>query len=121
MGSLSKKRGQVTIFLIVSILILITASLIFYTNSISFEKEQSITYFEFEPLRQYIERCIENTGKDGVLFVGLHGGYFNLPKYSTKDYLTKTAYYFYIDKDVMPSKNKIEEELSNYMNGEFFA
>ena len=115
------KRGQVTIFILLGLVILIAALFLFYFNS---DKKSSEVEKNFEsqqdimPIRNYIESCIKLVGEDAIVWIGEHGGYYELPTYSTKDYSIETAYYFYENSNIMPSKTDVEEELSKYLNKE---
>ncbi len=120
------KRGQITIFIIIGIIIV--ASFIFFsfqtdlTMDSGFREDVSKIPADIIPIKNYVDNCIKSVGEDALVFIGKQGGYFELPKYSTKDYYTKTAYYFYVNKYKVPSKSKIEQEISKYMNdGLFFC
>ena len=118
------RKGQVSIYMLLGLIILIGLGFVFYLrNDVSKGTEiQQVSRLPFEigPIRNYVESCIEDVGKDGVEFIGRRGGYFILPKYLTNEYLTKTAYYFYQSRNIMPTKAKVEQELSNYVNEELF-
>ena len=83
-------------------------------------KKISNAAFDVVPIKNYVESCIGDIGKEAVSLIGPHGGYINLPKYLAKDYFAETAYYFYIDRNLMPPKKLIERELSEYINQELF-
>ncbi|MAE42443.1 hypothetical protein CMO93_01615 [Candidatus Woesearchaeota archaeon] len=122
---MTKKKGQLTIFVLLGLVLLIAVSFIFYVN-----KNGTIQTSEIEksgelslsaaPIKNYVESCVKEVGEDAIRFIGRQGGYFELPEKSTKDFLTKTAYYFYENDNIMPSKEMIEEELSNYMYNMLF-
>jgi len=120
---MANRKGQITIFLIIGMILLISAGLLFYLNSQLTEKEieKSVEMpSNVLPIKNYVESCIKSVGEEAILWIGEHGGYYNLPKYSTKDYFTNTAYYFYIDSNIMPSKERVEEELSEYMDKQIY-
>lgn len=119
-----KKKSQITIFVLLGLALLIGVGFIVYirnsaTKTADAEKISNLP-FDFVPVKNYVESCIENIGKDGILLIGMHGGYFILPEYNTRDRITKTAYYFYMDKNLMPFKSRIEQELSEYMDEELY-
>src|SRR3989338_6482161 len=118
------RKSQIALFIILGLTIMIGVGFVLYLKNSSIKKPEveqvSKLPFDTDSIQTYIEACIEDVGKDAISFIGRHGGYFALPQYSTKDYFTKTAYYFYIDKDFMPSKSIIERELSKYMDEELF-
>ncbi|MBI4980492.1 hypothetical protein HZC30_02950 [Candidatus Woesearchaeota archaeon] len=79
----SNKKGQVTVFIIVGILMLFAFAAIMYftqtrvTQEISEEVEPALAQVpaEFQPLRSYTENCIQQIGKRGLLILGQQGGY----------------------------------------------
>ena len=81
----SSKKGQVTVFIIIGIiLVFVTAGIIFITQSAS---DAGLTASgdpiiedapqEFRPLQQFIEGCVEDTAKKGLITLGEQGGYIN--------------------------------------------
>ncbi len=133
------KKGQITLFIIIGILILISAILFVY-----FKKEmRNIPEPEIEiitsqplsinPIKLYIEACIENTAKNGIFLVSVNGGYISpsgIAKYNEPgDWaLIEDDYYYFenanlpylINKNIIKirSKNEIEKILSNYITVE---
>ncbi len=81
-----KKRGQVTLFIIVGIVILFSAALLFYIRGeveekeLGFEEEPKIAKVPTEllPVKEFVESCIEQVGKEGLASAGQHGGYVNI-------------------------------------------
>lgn len=77
------KKGQVTVFIIIGILMLFAfAGIMYFTQTrvieeISEEVEPSLAQVpaEFQPLRSYTENCIQQIGKRGLLILGQQGGY----------------------------------------------
>ena len=116
-----QKRGQVTVFIIVGILILaVVIGGVILRSSIS--KKSTGNQLEqirnplAAPVYNYIQSCIYQTGKDAAIYVGGHGGYYELPIIADlKFYL---PYYFYEEQNKMPSKVTVEEELSKYIINE---
>jgi hypothetical protein len=82
------KKAQVTIFIIIGIVVLIGAGLIIVTRIASKEiiktdiaPSISEVPVEFQPISDFVESCIEKTGKEAIKTLGLHGGYTDLDKY----------------------------------------
>lgn len=105
------KRGQISIFIIIAIIIaaVIGVILILKGNSIP---EESVSP-EIQPIYSYYENCIRDTGERAIYSIGWSGGYYTFPNYSTENGI---AYYYMQGKNYTPSKNFIEFELSKYMN-----
>lgn len=77
------RKGQVTIFIIVGILILAAAGAVFFisrstiTERLTAEGEPVIMKapIEFFPFQQFTENCLIDVGKQGLLLLGEQGGY----------------------------------------------
>jgi hypothetical protein len=82
-GLFSSKRGQVTVFIIIGIVILFTFAGIMYFNQ-TFTKESILASADpiisdlpqtFQPIATYTEGCLNQIGKKGLLILGEQGGY----------------------------------------------
>ncbi|MBI1969567.1 hypothetical protein HYS48_02635 [Candidatus Woesearchaeota archaeon] len=116
-----KKRGQVTFFVILGIFLLVVVGL-FYAQ---LEREMAIKAppslsFDRGAIQQYVESCIASIGEEALQWIGEHSGYFELPTEAVTGSPLQAAYYFYLDKDLMPSKERIEQEISRYLDEELF-
>ncbi len=81
-----KKRGQITLFIIICIVIVFEFAFLFYiSNSIKqsqLEQEtQEIFAFNIEPINTYVSSCLDISLKEGILYAGLDET--NLNKYLT--------------------------------------
>lgn len=110
------KRGQISIFIIMTILILAIVFLIFLNRDYIFNNSGKISP-EILPVKNFIDKCIEETGKEAIMYVSSTGGYFSSPNLSTENHI---AYYLYNQNNYMPEKEKIEREISDYMNEMMF-
>ena len=80
---LSNKRGQVTVFIIIGILILFTFAGIMYFNKtvikedITAEGNPVIADVpqEFQPIKAYTDNCLKQIGERGLLVLGEQSGY----------------------------------------------
>lgn len=73
---------------------------------------------QIKPIHSYVESCIEKTTLDALDFIGLQGGYFIVQKPFTNYFGVNIPYYYYEGKNLMPREERIEEEISNYINTE---
>ncbi|MEK6969751.1 MAG: hypothetical protein AABW48_04960 [Nanoarchaeota archaeon] len=113
------KRGQVTIFMVVGILIIFLTAGIFLVKTFLVGEELK----EVDPVpllsdsvNMYIESCIEKTGKNALVFVAQQGGYYELPALAEFG----LPYYLYGNKSHIISKKELEIQISSYMNNELF-
>lgn len=104
------KSGQVTIFIIIAIILVAVVVLFF-----AFKGNLGILGLnpEISNIKGFVESCIEETGKEAILFVSSNGGYFLTPEFSTSDGI---PYYYFNGRSYIPSKERIENEISLYMN-----
>lgn len=118
------KRGQITVYMIVGVVILILFGLIFYYRGIifksAFEGEQvkiSSVPEQFKDIQKQIEGCTDKFVLDSIYLLGLRGGYFDRDKLKTIDYLGVNITYLHYGKtNYMPSIDIMEKELTNYIN-----
>ena len=105
------KKAQIAIFILIGIVILISASFILYLNQ-SYEEaidESQETVLSSAPIKTYIESCLTEKVKEGINFISEHGGYYDLPLISTY-----TAYYIYYGVKELPSLEDMQNELDSY-------
>lgn len=105
-----EKKGQVTIFIVVAIVLIGIVGLYF-----SLRGELKVDTFtpESEEIYLFVENCIESTAEEAIYSIGQSGGYFLPPELSTDSGI---PYYYYNGQNYMPYKEEIEEEVSEYIN-----
>ena len=84
-----KKRGQVTLFMIIGIiLVLVVALFLFVLRPEQLERDQALVddvSSEFSPVQNFVHSCMMQTGEDAVRILGERGGYLfndNYPLFS---------------------------------------
>ncbi|HIH42865.1 TPA: hypothetical protein HA246_04425 [Candidatus Woesearchaeota archaeon] len=81
-----QKRGQITVFIIIGVIVLFSTGTIFYIRSqiteqkISTEKEPVIREVpgQVKVVSQFVEACIKQKAVEGLAALGEHGGYVDL-------------------------------------------
>ncbi len=119
------KRGQITTFIIVGVLVLVVTGLILFLSkslikdktAVEEEKAQGASTLS-APIQNYIERCVEETSKEAITFVSQQGGYYQLPELSDTSLLL--PYYFYQNGSELISKEELENQISQYIDQELF-
>ena len=117
------KRGQVTIFLIVGIILLfVSAGAYMIINKVttgSFLEEEQESHFKEgvgAPLVSFIEQCIEERAVQGIEIAGLQGGFI----FPTEDDVLLTEEtligYVYKDKTQRVDTAFVEDELGIYVD-----
>lgn len=116
------KKGQISIFVIMGILMILT--IIFLTlstnNTNELEKNKNLNgkNTEKEQLKIFLDSCFESSYYKALQNIGFHGGYF-IPEdtpsreHLKTDYLSQYHYTTYSinDKVTFPNTTKIEDEL----------
>jgi hypothetical protein len=110
-----KKRGQVSIFIIIGAIVIITISLFFLIkkNSSGFSFSGSP---DTRPIEHYIELCTKSSTSDALYLAGMQGGYTTTPKTYFESGYARTAYWYNKGEDISPTIEEIEQELSFYVN-----
>ena len=142
-----EKRGQVTIYVILGIVVLaVLASVFFlkdYVLKSQFERESEKTKVsnDFLPMYTSYSNCVSEITQDGINVLALQGGYIEIPRYeyvvnplipfSNKldvfgDKKIETAYWFYetgngIQTEKIPTLNEMQQSLGEYINQNLYS
>jgi hypothetical protein len=114
-----KKRGQITVFMIVGILILLIIALtLFFTRNIS-EEEQDLELSESAPVetsavKMFVESCLKKTGYDAIYYNYINGGFYQ-PQFITLYNQWSVPYYYHLGDNLIPMETQIEEGLEDYV------
>ena len=77
------KRGQITLFIIVGILLLASTAIILSIKQESFKQKiraeipETIEKvpFEVQPVKDYVQKCLDSVSKEALNRIGMYGGY----------------------------------------------
>ena len=111
-----KKRGQITIFIIFGLIFLLFFLIILFTKSYRIEKIGVISSDELNPIKYYVDLCAKSSSSDALYLLGVQGGYTAPPKLYFQSAYAKIAYWYYKGEDTSPTIEKMEQELSSYVN-----
>jgi len=105
-----QKRGQLTLFIFMGIVIVIAILAFSFFNfdsldSGTLDSEARIVY-------DAVDFCMQDVTAKAILDLGISGGYFDLPEKSNNIYM---PYYFYLGENLMPSLETVEEEFAKYV------
>lgn len=126
-----QKKGQITLFIVIGLIILITFFIIFtfYLRLTDTQSEPPTFETITTDVRYFVDRCIESTALDGAYLIGSQGGYyeFDPPNYyfTIDPYNLGTEYSFGYafeyqssPQNILISIQKMEEEYENFMKKE---
>lgn len=106
------KKGQVTIFVVLGIVLLAAFLLIFFLRGQLFGVEVDVDATGGD---KFVRTCFANVGQDAVSKISLNGGF--LYNYDTilevNDYTI--AYHLFNGADTSPSRDFMESELTNFV------
>ncbi len=128
MNIINQKRGQMTMFIIVTIVIVVSIVLYFSVRGqLGIENIPS----ELKPVFDYYETCIQDETMVALGIIGTQGGYINTPEYlpgseyapfsSQFNFLGfPVPYWNYVSanglvKEQIPSKTTMESEIADYI------
>ena len=119
------KKAQVTVFIILGVILLLIAGLVIYVTTQQIIKpiEEKIIIPEgTQPIYDMISECVYQTAKDGIIKIGMQGGYLNLPReiintpashISLDPYSTlKTPFWHYQNQDRTPTIEFMQQEIN---------
>ncbi len=117
-----KKRGQITLFIIIGIVILFTVGFAIYMIQKPVFK---ITTKEETPIESYVRQCIENVGERGITVLASQGGYINVPdsiRANVRSYLALVPggepiipYWYYRGQNNVPTTEFMQDQISAYV------
>ncbi|MBI3027819.1 hypothetical protein HYY70_06945 [Candidatus Woesearchaeota archaeon] len=117
-------KSQAAIFLIMSLLIILSGVLYFFYQRQLVDKEIEIVQPEILPIKSYVEHCIKTAAEDGLAAIGLSGGYIQVPDGISNDprtYLSQFAsgfkipYWWHDGIESIPSEEFINRQLTGHI------
>ncbi|PIY59844.1 hypothetical protein COY95_04930, partial [Candidatus Woesearchaeota archaeon CG_4_10_14_0_8_um_filter_47_5] len=116
-----KKKGQITLFLIVALLLLFLLLIALGLRE-KIEQPQPpvpvLTQVEdLGPVRQYIQLCLQSTAEDALLNLGEHGRIYPNLILTTEE--RSVNYFYYRGVNLFPPKRELENEVSDYIKEHF--
>lgn len=114
------RRGQVTIFIIVAVLISLIGAILIFVLPQSSDIEQSQGEFDTQPLEFQIQQCMQEVGLQNLRLLGQNGNhfedYFGI-RNSTEN--NETAYWIIQYANVMPILTSSVDDFQLKFNAEF--
>src|SRR3989344_4085959 len=103
---MKNNKSQITIFIIVAVLI-IAIVILFFSFRGKIQKENP----ETAQIQSFVQECLDETSEFAVFDIAEKGGYEDPSKVSST-VVFNTPYYLINNKILMPSREKIQEEIS---------
>lgn len=118
------KKGQITIFIAIGLIIVILAGFMFYVQSLTFDRDDTIPEFQ-TPVQRFVSQCLADTARDAIVRLGMQGGYIDLPESTYRNprsYIQelsggpRTPLWLYNGQMIIPSERSVEGQISEYVN-----
>ncbi len=120
---LRKKRGQITVFVIIGLLVLLTYLVLSYYRSEQIEDTELILP-ELIPVQQYVMACTDNLAREALEIIGINGGYIEFPRSvqtNPESYLRhspidsiKNPYWWYDGREAIPTLDFMARQIEEY-------
>ena len=110
------KKGQITIFIIIGIVLLIAFGLIIFLKVKVTSSVENTFRTNTESIEYYIKNCIKISAEESIMYTASQGGYANTKEPLYNFYWREIPYYMYENENTMPTKQTIEEEISRYID-----
>lgn len=119
-------RGQITVFIILGIVVLLAVGVIFYLRSeVSILKPGGIFSFKTTAVSTYVDSCLNDVSEKGLILLGDQGGYIEIPENIARDRkagiwldskgVAVIPFWYYKGQQRIPSMDNMEEELEVYV------
>jgi len=109
------KRGQVTIFIIIAIVIIGVAATLFLINNKTLMRRITLPPESYN-IYSFTEQCIKDIGESGAYLLAAKGGYIDSFNNTLDTEEVQMAYHMrYDDNSIMPDENFMENELSKFV------
>jgi hypothetical protein len=109
------KRGQITIFVIIAIVIVVAIAAFFLIKSQTSSFNKSIPS-DIQPVYHYVDTCFKNSFEESLFLVGLQGGYTASPQNSLQTNLTNVGFAFTDNQIVLLPKQYVEKKMNDYIS-----
>jgi len=114
------KKSQLTLFIIIGIILVFSAAIIIYiqqqVETAGFEEDRlSSLAVESQPVKLFVDRCLEDVAIPGIYYMGTQGGYIAPPLNSLITETSIIPYYYARGSNEMPPLVRLENEISEYV------
>lgn len=120
------KRGQVSQFILMGIVLILAISVITYVRHESiFFRPSVVLPAKVQPVAEFVETCVKDYGTEALELAGYQGGWVELPdyiNYNPSTYINygglKKPYWYYGGRVIAPTIEQVETELADYLDKE---
>jgi hypothetical protein len=117
------KKGQVTLFIIVGIVIIIAASFFLYYRTLLLPGVEFVPD-DAMPVKNYVESCLSSVGEKAIILLGMQSGYIKIPDQVKLNQLyiefapnsqMQIPYWEYNSQSFIPTIESMQDDISSYI------
>src|SRR3989344_3107805 len=108
------KRGQVTIFVVVAVVIVALVGISYVVVNNKEKGSDTNLSPEAQVFKTYMDGCLKDVLRDSIVHIGLQGGYFSPPDSEDRalDFFGEVVpYYLYEKENLIISEKRLVSEL----------
>ncbi len=110
------KKGQITAFIIIGIIILGAIAMVLYFRQAEIEElPREAVEDDVRPVQLFVEECIQRSAVPGIFYLGEQGGYIEPPQDSFNTELHTIAFGFKNERTTLPAIQEMQQQLSKYL------
>lgn len=122
-----QKKGQITIFIIIGLIIILSAAIVIYMvqTSQQVNPEEALIPQEAKPIYDYVTNCMNVLGQEALNVMGNQGGYLNLPNRISRtpssyvpldpSAMLKVPYWHYQAENRIPTMSQMQRDVDEYV------
>lgn len=110
------KRGQITIFIILALVLILGVVAFFYLK-----QNTASVPSDFVPFKSSVDSCLKTTTDNALFYVLMKSGYYNIPpefslQYQVAPFISdETAFYYSNNETHIPQISEVENSVSSYI------
>lgn len=110
------KKGQITIFIIIGIVLMLSFAAYFYISQRTSVEEVLRVPAQISPIHTFLEDCIKEHATNGLFLLGSQGGYIFPTVNTLETDIGTIAYGYHLGNSLLPSILTMKLELETYVD-----
>lgn len=126
-GKSCARKAQLTVFIIVGLVLIVTAGIGIYlvSSNVKLEEKRAAIPIEQRPVYDFVANCVQDRAREAITLIGQQGGYLEMPNAIAKNPasyvpadpagVAKIPYWYYNQEDRRPSIGGMEKDISTFV------
>jgi hypothetical protein len=115
------KKSQITLFIIIGVIIIISVSLFFLLNKKEVDDKMPVVNLAVAPVKEYVDLCLEEIIYEAIYSNFLQGGYYFVPEPYDLYFDFDIPVYWNKNQSFVPTEDIIKEHLIYYITDHFYT